>query len=572
VAYFDIPPDITQEDSDGTGFIDNREVVELLRQGEYGLGLAGYDSLETFNTYLDLSYQFANGIELNSLSAYVFYDRDYNRNNSNSPFLGNMRSRGEDFEQYSQEFRISSPVGGMIEWMAGVYWQKNDLNIYSDNYRGNTRRPRRLNNSWEDVRWLSGFATVTLNFLDDRASIDLGGRVTDVDKTGYIIGYGARWLFPDPPDPAWVAGDGEGETGEFLEAEYGEDGWTIPWRTESIPPNWHEAIGITPLSATVRRVPGPYNGTFEATEFDPQVTLRYRPNENVSLYAKWAQAFKSGGFNTSAGSLADTEEDFASILPEYAENFEIGAKGSFWDDRARGEVTLFQTTIKDLQLQTTAVVTDPSDPTELAVGGITNAGKQRTRGVEFSLDAAVTDQLTARLAGAIMDGEMVSFEGAGCTEVEFRDAATGPCLTEEESEAILGPGNDDLEGTIDRSGEPAPRTPDWKFALKLDYWMPLFNNYKGTMSSNFVFSDGYITNVESFARVQMEGTHFNMNLSAGFGDLNDTWNIKFYARNIFEVQQEYNPEFDLEPDGIVRENLSQSHFRTYGVQLQYNYN
>ncbi len=562
-AYFFPPNDIAQEDSRGTGFIDTREVVKKVRQERYGRDLSGFDEFETTHGLLDLNYTFGNEIEISSLTAYINYDRTYNRNNSNSPFLGNMRQRSEDLQQASQELRLSSPVGGSIEWMFGVYWQDNDLDLISDNFRANLRRPRRLNVSWEDTEWFSAFATVTFNFMDDRASIDIGGRYTDVEKIGFIKGFGAQWVFDEPADPDFRDIDDVIQ----VVTEDGIPGYTMEWRSRRIPPNWKTPIGITALDGTIRRNPGPYEGVFNDSEFDPQISFRYRPTDDVSTYFKWAQAFKSGGFDTGVGSLPDDIEQF-SYLPEQAESFELGAKGVFWDGRARVDASLFFMEVDDLQLATTVV--DVAGTGFSQGSASTNAGLQRVKGLEFTIDVALTENLRGRLAGAIMDGEMVDYNGAGCTDVEFENADTGPCISEEESEELVG--DDSLEGLIDRSGSDAPRTPDWKFAIKLDYSRPVFNGLMGYASTNISLSDEYITDVEDFDLVQKAGKHEDMNISIGIGDIDRRWKVSAWARNIFEVQEEYNADQDLDPDGIVRDSMSTSNYMTYGLQFEYNYN
>ncbi len=562
-TYFFPPPDISQEDARGTGFIDTREVVKKIRQERYGRDLSGFDEFETTHGMLELTYRFPNDIEISSLSGYIDYDRVYNRNNSNSPFLGNMRQRSEDLEQASQEIRLTSPVGGQIEWMIGVYWQDNDLDLISDNFRANLRRSRRYNVAWEDAEWFSAFATMTFNFMDDKASIDIGGRYTDVEKEAYLRGFGARWVFAEPADPDFRDLDDV----EQVVTTDGVPGYTLAWRSRRIPSNWKTPIGITALDGTIRRTPGPYQDVFESTEFDPQISFRYRPSDSLSTYFKWAQAFKSGGFDTGVGSLPDEPELF-SFKPEQAESWEIGAKGLFWDGRARADVSLFWMEVDDLQIATTVV--DVADTGFSQGSASTNAGLQRVRGLEFTIDAVLTDNLRARFAGAIMDGEMVEYNGAGCTEVEFENADTGPCISEEESIALTG--DDDLEGLIDRSGSDAPRTPDYKFAIKLDYSRPIFNGLMGYASTNISFSDEYITNVEDFDLVQKAGKHEDMNISIGIGDLDRRWKLSAWVRNIFEVQEEYNGELDLEADGIVTDSLSPSNFMTYGLQFEYNYN
>lgn len=528
LVFYAPPTDLRQQDA-RSGILDIREVGREVRNGD----IKARDDTEFYNTYLNLGYTFQNGIRLTSLTGFVDYYRDYLRDNGGSPFLTNQRNRVEDLTSTSQEVRLISPGGGAVEWSIGAYWQKEDLDLISDTIRANVRRPRRYNNAWQDAEWLSAFGTLTFNFMDDKAAIDLGGRFTEVEKTGFIEGLGARWLFDIPTTDPDVE-------------EVSPGIYTMPWRSRSIPDEWNgqAPVGIEDLDPTIRRTPGPYFDKIDDSQFDPQVTLRYRPSDDTAFYVRYAEAFKAGGFDTGASSLADSLEEF-SFLPEYATNYELGMKTNFWEGRARANVSLFHMEVKDLQIATT----------DLSSGSVsTNAGKQRVQGVEFDVTAAVNEWFTASLVGALMDGEMVEYTGAGCTDAEEE---AGLCDPETE--------------TIDRSGSPAPRTPDYKFTLKLDYWMPVNDSHRITFKGNFAFSDGYIDDVEGFEKVVMWDAHEDINLSIGFGDIDGVWNLSLWGRNLTESQPEYFPQYDVNPDGRQSKNLSLGDFRTYGVQFQYNY-
>ncbi|HEX7071847.1 MAG TPA: TonB-dependent receptor, partial [Rhodothermales bacterium] len=326
--------------------------------------------------------------------------------------------------------------------------------------------------------------------------------------------------------------------------------YTMPWRTDDVPAEWNgqAPIGIEELSAAIRRTGGPYLDSLDDTEFDPQVTVRYRPTDRLSLYARWAQAFKAGGFDTGSSSLPDSFEEF-SFLPEYAENFEIGAKGDFWGDRARGSISLFNMEVKDMQIATTDVTDGVSQGSRSI-----NAGRQRVRGVEFDVVAAVNEWFTVSVTGALMDGEMVEFTGAGCTEAEIN---AGLCDPETE--------------TIDRSGSQAPRTPDYKFTTKLDYSVPVLDRYLVNLNGTVSYSDGYIDDVEGFEQVVMWDPHEDVNLKLGFGDVEGAWEVSLWVRNLTESRPTYHREFDVDPDGREAKILSLGDFRTYGLQFQYNY-
>ena len=65
--------------------------------------------------------------------------------------------------------------------------------------------------------------------------------------------------------------------------------------------------------------------------------------------------------------------------------------------------------------------------------------------------------------------------------------------------------------------------------------------------------------------------HDDMNQSLGFGDVDDVWRISAWGRNLLEPLPAYNAKYDISPDGLVTSGLSSSHFTSYGVQFEYNY-
>ena len=78
--------------------------------------------------------------------------------------------------------------------------------------------------------------------------------------------------------------------------------------------------------------------------FTPRVTVKYRPMQNVNLYATWAKGFKSGGFVDNAY-LNPT----IPLEPEKAQNYEIGAKSRLFDNMLDFNVALFKQKTKNLQ-------------------------------------------------------------------------------------------------------------------------------------------------------------------------------------------------------------------------------
>jgi len=295
-------------------------------------------------------------------------------------------------------------------------------------------------------------------------------------------------------------------------------------------------------------------------QFDPQITLRYRLNSDTSFFARWAEAFKAGGWDTAVSTIPEPEGYF--YKPEFAETFEVGVKGNFWDGRARYDATVFETTVTDLQLETKTL-----DPENEHV--VVNAPGQRVRGIEFGVEAALTERWMVGLSGQFMDAQMTSYAVAGCTQAEFLVADTGPCRTLEESLAVVG--TDDLLGTIDRSGETSPFSPEWKFVFNVSYTMPVLDKYDVGLEANSFISDGYFTDPRGFSKVVMYDTHGDINLRLTFGDQEDTWHVAAYARSILEAKAEYQPENNVVPDGVLQIGRSRNDYMSYGMNLRYDF-
>lgn len=566
-----VPPANIREENSNFGSLDIREAAEAFTRSDRNRTTRGYENIDANNGYLELLYEFDSGITANWLSGWNNYDRDYALDNSNSPFLMNLQARGEVYDQVSSELRFNSAPDSHIEWMAGASWQKTDLFAWSSSLRANVRQMQRYNEITEDVEYKNLFATVTFNFFNDKASIDLGGRYADIEKHTTAVAYGAEWVYDVEPVSAGEPGEDYFElTGDALEAARiylpptaGAKLWYMPFRgSRNIPLEWlgvnARAIGLTAPDYDASRLGGPWAETLTAGKFSPQVTLRYRPNDDMSLYARYAESFKIGGFDTGQTSIPDNIEEFR-FDSEDAESYELGIKGLLMDGRFAYDASLFHLEIPNLQ--TNSLSPDPDQKTSSI-----NAG-QRVRGLEFSTHYAATERLIMGFSGALMDGVMTDFKRAGCTAAELVDPDSGCVLTDPE-EPTEG-------GLIDRSGSQAPRTPDWKFVISANYRLPVFNNYEFYFNAVGYVSDSYILDVESFDKIVMYNQHGDMNLMAGLGDPDGKWVVSVFVRNLFEARPSYNAQYDTYPNGLAGSGddtgiqLGPSSFMSYGLKFEY---
>jgi iron complex outermembrane recepter protein len=137
------------------------------------------------------------------------------------------------------------------------------------------------------------------------------------------------------------------------------------------------------------------------TDFAPKVTLQYFPLSNLSLFATRGEGFKSGGFNNFSFTRTGIE-----VEPEKTVSWEVGAKGSLFDERLAYSAAFFDMEAKDLQVQNlvgTIVV-------------VRNAASARSRGVEMDLRwLSPWQALSVTGAGALTDARFKDFRNAPAT-------------------------------------------------------------------------------------------------------------------------------------------------------------
>ncbi|WP_067733056.1 TonB-dependent receptor [Novosphingobium naphthalenivorans] len=159
-----------------------------------------------------------------------------------------------------------------------------------------------------------------------------------------------------------------------------------------------ESTAISPVTAVV--IPDGTTASKTFDNFSPTVILAYKPSGNLNLYAKYAQGFKSGGFNAEAQTVAATVTPFR---PEKMDSFEVGAKAQMFDRRLTVNTALFYNRSSDIQLARFAGGT--------ALGTvITNAGRANVWGIEIDAMARPTGRLTLRATYGYLHARYGRFE------------------------------------------------------------------------------------------------------------------------------------------------------------------
>jgi len=109
--------------------------------------------------------------------------------------------------------------------------------------------------------------------------------------------------------------------------------------------------------------------------FSPKVSISYTLSDRNMLYGNYSRGYRSGGFTSLSSD--PSQPPLHKFKPEYSNNYEIGIKNQFMDNRLRVNMAFFYTTITDVQVPT-LVLPDAMTITK-------NTGNLHSKGVELEL-------------------------------------------------------------------------------------------------------------------------------------------------------------------------------------------
>ncbi len=171
----------------------------------------------------------------------------------------------------------------------------------------------------------------------------------------------------------------------------------------------------------------PPTGEYDDTSI--MLSADYRLTDDAMVYARYAQGFKSGGFNGRANSAAEATE----YAPETADTFEIGAKTSYWDNRFRLNVAAFLTQYDDFQARVSGLDTDPVTGLPAPVLSVINAGALDIMGFEVETVLIPAPNWTLDAQIGFLDADYKEFNDDRFTNFggsrAFQDPAFSPRWT-----------------------------------------------------------------------------------------------------------------------------------------------
>lgn len=127
-------------------------------------------------------------------------------------------------------------------------------------------------------------------------------------------------------------------------------------------------------------------------------TGRWRPAEHQAIYVRAASGYRPGGpLPLIVNPLTGAPLTNSSFKSDSLWSYEVGWKGDVIPGRLSTEVALYQIDWKDMQVFTSSA----------GFSGIGNAGRARSRGLEWTLRAAPIDSLRLATSLSVIDAKLV---------------------------------------------------------------------------------------------------------------------------------------------------------------------
>ena len=247
------------------------------------------------------------------------------------------------------------------------------------------------------------------------------------------------------------------------------------------------------------------------TDFSPEVTLSYRPTDNLTLFGSYKQGYKAHSFNALLTAYPFDDSSVSPYTGERVEGFEGGIKGKLLDNRLSFTLTGYRYNYDDLQVSFTDATT--------AQVLVSNGANARVQGVEFTADYSprALPGLTLSVAANYNDAYFRSFLDSPC--YASQTAAQG-CTLSPRTGAL----------SQNQAGNTLPFAAKWTGNVGLDYATELGEGFSGGFNIRAAFTSDYETSPERNPLGHQKGYTL---LDAGIraGRTNEAWTVSLLCRN-----------------------------------------
>ena len=391
---------------------------------------------------------------------------------------------------FSQELRALTQFDGPLNVMVGAYYQSTRDFLYNENWLGSTFVDGRYGN-YGKVSRLNGTAESLFGQIIWQVApaleVDVGGRFSHETKkvrTHNVFG------------------------------------------TTSAFGNFNTANVV--FATSTDQTPGVLAGKFSDSNFSPEATISWHPDDNSTIYASYKTGFKSGGFGltsplTPGSTIGDI--DFGS---ETVTGFEGGAKGEFFDRRLRVTGSAFAYRFKNLQVNNLDAVSYRTI--------ISNAGALKQRGFDVDVNYRASRALTLRSAIAFVSNRFENYTGPCYSYLIPASAALTAAAPEHCSFALNPDGSRVLVGgrpVIQQvfDGRTPARSPKWTGNAGFDFSVPTGSGLRLVLTGDTFYSSSYYA-ADNLAESSRQSAFWRFNASATLAASDDRWSVSLIGRNL----------------------------------------
>jgi len=500
---------------------------------------------------MTLNWQLNENWTVNSLSNYTTYEgNDLSESNYDANTDATLANIQDEFDQFSQEFRLVGSLAESMDLIAGVYYNKNTVDAAhsllfcggpvncsdasSPTYGGLIRNF----DSTQDSETISVFGQVDI-VLSDTLTLGVGGRYTTEDK--------------DANGKKWLTGLGDGSSG-FVGHQMG-GGTPLPGTDyaggggcKSLP-----LIGGPKRDLDGRTVgcygpliAGSNSGDFSRDEndFSPNYVLTWQPSDEHMLYASYSEGFKGGGYQlwpVGGGALTDSQIEFDG---EDAESFEVGGKHTLQDNTLQINWSAWSTEIKGLQVS----AFDPN----ITAQNIVNAGQTSSQGIEGDLMWLPDDLHRVTASFGYLDAVYDSYEGANCYS-----------------------GQSEAMGCVGRvqslTGQDVSFAPELQYNLAVDGAYPFKETMQWGWRAAYHWVDDQFIGTQNHPTADVQESYGKFNASLFVASQDDTWRVSLIGLNLNDENvgtgSNHGRMMNLLPDATATPNIPTSVFMAPGRQI-----
>lgn len=505
------------------------------------------DDAEVKNTSLNIDYAMGD-YTLTAITGFSEYTVQSGADVDWLPLRFISRDDDQDYEQFSQEIRITSPGGETFDFVAGLYYDESELI---------TDRLVMLDGSFDDLFGDVPGAAVS-NLLPPIPLRNIGVTSLFPLVTTPLLSWfpeqaGRNHLYELDSD-SWAAFfQGTYNVSDTLRVTVGiryteenkevysrqflvEDAFGLDTRSDN--------FFLGQVQATVFNTYA-YNYDDDRTtdEFIPSINVQWDISDSSMLYASFSQGFKSGGFTAAddgePGGLAlaewpcspepdgsvDISKCYDPTLPnddfefedESVDALEIGGKHTIMDGAMTLNWAAFYTEYDNLQ---TAIFK--------GVGfTVKNAGASEISGIEADMRWQATENLQLGLNAAWLDAKYSEFADAPCTAIQL------------DANPQCGVAGNALDTYNDLSGQPTLYASDISASLLWDYTRPM-GDWELFVSGEVNYRDEFNSAGDSDP-IDVIPAYTKVNLRIGLRA--ESWEIMAYGRNIFD-EEAFTQSFD----------------------------